>query len=594
MNLLLFLTVSAVLLGSAYWLVGRLLRRLFALSAEETTPAFTERDGLDYEPARMGTLLPQHLSAIAAAGPIVGPILAASQFGWLPAWLWILSGAVLVGGIHDFTALVASVRHRGRSIAEVVRSAMNPRAHRLFLIFILSSLEYVIIAFADVTAATFAAGAGAPEAEAPGPAVAMSSMLYLALAVAMGLTLRFTKVSPVMAKALFLPLVLGAIVAGPLLPLDPTPLIGAMRPQLFWVLVLLAYCFVAALAPLWSLLQPRGELGGWFLYVVMAVAVVGIAIGSLGGELPVHLPAFKGWSVPGTDLFGATTPLLPVLFITVACGACSGFHSIVATGTTSKQLCRETDAVPVAFGGMLIEGFLACVSLAALMVLAAPAGSPDRQYAEGIATFGAQILGVFGDVPPQVHMLLVKFALLCFATFVFDTLDACTRLARYVLMELLGWTSRRQAWIATVLVLALPLAIVLLPPLEVGGRPLPLWRAFWTIFGASNQLLAALTLLGLTMWLLKSGRAWWLTLPPAAFMMGITVWTMSLTVSPYLDLVRSDAAVPAIRHFQFAATMSLLALAVWLVAEAVVVARALRGGHRDPEPTAGSGVAVAG
>jgi carbon starvation protein len=579
MSLLVFLSVSFIILFAAYVIFGRYLTQLFHLSREQSTPAHLRRDGLDYEPARASYLLPQHFSAIAAAGPIVGPILAAMYFGWVPAWLWIIFGSILIGGIHDFTALVASVRHQGRSVAEIVRAYMNPRAHVLFLIFIWCALVYVIVAFTDVTAGTFVQAGNAKSAEAPGPAVATSSTLYLLLAFAMGLALRFTGLGPVQAKMIFLPLVAVAIVAGPWLPMD----LGRLMPgadtqqvQQVWGYILLGYCFVAAMVPVWLLLQPRGELGGYFLYIVMGVGVLGLTVGALNGSFTIQAPAFKGWNAQ--DAFGSAMPLLPILFITVACGACSGFHSIVASGTTSKQLDRETDARPVAYGGMLLEGFFACLSLATLMILAPSQqkGGADAIYANGIANFAAQLLAPLLPANVNPFAMLYQFALLCFATFVFDTLDACTRLARYVLMELFGWTSRRQAVTATILSLIVPAIAIALPRVNIDGKALPLWKVFWNIFGSSNQLLAALTLLGVTVWLARKRMAYWLTLWPAVFMMVVTLWSLVLMLPPYFAKWKSGQSIEAIHHFQFLIIVSLIGLALWLVVEAFITWRSLK------------------
>ncbi|MFH0793641.1 MAG: carbon starvation CstA family protein, partial [bacterium] len=296
MNLLVFLFMSFVVRAAAYRVIGNYLARVFALSREEGTPAHVQRDGLDYEPIRASYLLPQHFSAIAAAGPIVGPILAALYFGWGPAWLWILLGSVFIGGVHDFTALVASVRHKGRSVAEIVSRYMNRRAYILFLIFVWSALVYVIVAFADVTAGAFVQAAISSEGAAPGPAVATSSAIYLLLAVFMGLALKYTKLGPVRAKMIFLPLVAVAIIVGPYIPIDLSGIVPAGKTQQVWGYVLLGYCFVAAMVPVWILLQPRGELGGYFLYIVMIAGVVGVAIGTMTGEVSIAQPFFKGWT----------------------------------------------------------------------------------------------------------------------------------------------------------------------------------------------------------------------------------------------------------------------------------------------------------
>jgi carbon starvation protein len=578
MSLILFLAVSAAVLLLAYRIYGRILARFLQLDDAVPTPAHTKRDGLDHEPASRNWLLPQHFSAIAAAGPIVGPILAATYFGWLPAWIWILFGAIFIGGVHDLTTLVASVRHDAKSIAEVVRRYMNRRSYLLFLAFIWISLVYVIIAFADVTAGTFVQKASTADAAAPGPAVATSSILYLILSVVMGLCMRKFGLGEGKAQLIFLPLVVVAILAGPYLPFDLGALTGASRPQVLWDHVLLGYCFFAALSPVWLLMQPRGALGGYFLYVIVIVGVLGTVIGGLSGQMTIAAPAVSTAHL--FDFNGTTPPLLPILFITIACGACSGFHSIVASGTTSKQLDRETDAKPVAYGGMLLESFLACISLVTVMILAKPSGRPDLTYADGVAVFMNQ--ATFGLVSVDVAR---QFGLLCFATFVFDTLDACTRLARYVLLELTGWEGKAGMVVATLLTLAGPAVVVALPPAVVGGQQVPVWRAFWNLFGTSNQLLAALALLGVTVWLSRKGRSVWYTLVPMLFMLAMTMWSLVISVQVHVGRVAAGT-VAAVHHVEFAVVMLLAGMAVWLVAEALLLAREPRPPGSPASPVA--------
>lgn len=574
MNLLAYLALSAVVLVLAYLWMGNALARLVGLDNGRKTPAQTERDGLDHEPARWAWLLPQHFSAIAAAGPIVGPILAGTLFGWLPTWIWIILGAIFVGGVHDFLTLTASVRHGAKSIAEVVRQHMNRRSHVLFLLFVWISLIYVITAFADVTAGAFVQPAATAEAAAPGPAVATSSLVYLGLAVMMGLCLRRLQWSQRLAQLVFLPLVFGAILAGPYLPLDLAQWLPGRQAQQAWNYLLLAYCFLAALTPLWLLMQPRGALGGYFLYVVMVAGVLGIVFGSLRGDLTLAAPMVGNapWLFPADDL----RPMFPILFITVACGACSGFHAIVASGTTSKQLDCEMDARPVAYGGMLLESFFACISLAAVMILAQPSGKPDVVFADGIAQFLHQ--ATWQLLPVE---LARGFALLCFATFVFDTLDACTRLARYVLMELLGWSGRGRAVLATALTLVVPVVLVSLPPALVNGQPQALWRVFWNLFGTSNQMLAALSLLAVTVWLQRRGRGVWLALGPTLLMLTMTLWSIGLTLSGYVGRL-ARGPVPAVWHVEAGVAALLLGLAVWLVVEAGLIARRRVGRVGEP------------
>ena len=582
MMLIGFLLLSFAVLLAAYMTIGRWLARIFRLSSTPDTPAHLRRDGLDFEPIRMSALFPQHFSAIAAAGPIVGPILAALYFGWGPAWIWIIVGCIFIGGIHDFMALLASLRHQGRTVAHLVQQYMNPRAYYLFLIFLYFSLLYVIIAFTDVTAGTFVPTPNAAGA-APGPAVATSSLAYLVLALAMGLTLRHTGLSPLMAKLVFLPLVALAIIGGPYLPLDLGP-----GSQQTWGLILLGYCFVASVMPVWLLLQPRGELGGYFLYIVMAIALGGLFVGGLVGDLAIQQPFFKSWTSPAP----ASLPLLPFLFITIACGACSGFHSIVASGTTSRQITCEADTRAIGYGAMLLEGFLACISLTTVMVLTggdlAKLGKPDAIYANGIALFGAEPLKLLGIPAANVLPYLTQFALLCFATFVFDTLDACCRLARYVLMELLGWQGFMLSLVATAITLLLPVIVVLMPPPTLGGKAQPLWLVFWGIFGSSNQLLAALTLLGVTMWLRRRGYPVWLTLGPTIFMLIMTLWSLVFAINPYLELLQSGKPLEALIHLRFGITISLLFLGVWLVIEALIVW--FGPAQRDPAPDTGAAV----
>jgi carbon starvation protein len=494
----------------AYFTYGRFLRRHFGLDDRRTTPACEVNDGVDFVPAKKRFLLGQHFSAIAAAGPIVGPVLAGLWFGWLPALLWITGGAIFFGAVHDFSSLTGSVRHRAASIVEIVKDYLGPRGHLLFLVFVWLSLLYVITAFTDLTSSSFV------DAELGG-GVAMSSFLYLLIGVAMGLALTFFRLPLGIATLVFLPLVLFSIWAGPSIPLA-FPAGWFENPQKAWNIVLLAYCFIASLVPVWLLLQPRGYLGGFFLYGTLAIGLVGLF---LGGE-KIQYPAFIGW----TSEKGF--PLFPVLFVTVACGACSGFHGIVCSGTTSKQISKETDCHLVGYGGMLLEGVVALVALSTVMILAkgdALAGaSPDRIYAEGLSRF-VHHFGIPRD-------LARSFALLAFTTFIYDTLDVATRLARYIFQELTGWKNWAGKVGATLASLAVPLFCVSLKVTDPTGSAIPAWKIFWTIFGTSNQLLAGLTLMILSLWLRQSGKAWWISAIPMAFMMGMTFWSLSLLMKP--------------------------------------------------------------
>ena len=566
MSLLVILLPAAVLLAVAYRVYGGLLTRLLRLDPQAPTPAVALRDDVDYEPIPPQFLLGQHFSAIAAAGPIVGPILAGVTFGWAPALAWILIGSILIGGVHDMTALVASVRHRARSIAEVVRDHMSRRAYVLFLAFVWIALVYIVVAFTDITASSFVGRQLLENGETvSGGGIATSSLLYLALPMIMGCCMRFGRMPLWMATVVFIPLVGVAIGCGQSLPLDLAGLLGTSdaTAQKVWGVLLLGYCLVAAMMPMWLLLQPRGHLGGCFLYVMLG----GAAVGLIAGDRLVAGNAAVSWPPLSPAIAAAPWSVAPMLFITIACGACSGFHALIASGTTSKQLRRETDARPIGYGAMLLEAMVAIVSLCCVMVL--PAGdaraqqAPNFIYALGMGGF-LEILGV----PAAVG---VTFALMAFTTFVYDTLDVCTRLGRYIVQELTGLTGRTGAWLGTGLTAGVPVLFLLRPNLDAAGNPVPAWKMFWSLFGASNQLLAALTLLGVTVWLWRTRRAAWVwavTGVPTVFMYTMSTWALTTMTVPTFrgpdGFVLPADPVPWVG-------MVLLALAAVMLVEAVRV-----------------------
>lgn len=519
MSLLLIVLACAILLFIAYRVYGSVLAKLLRLDPDRKTPAVEMRDDVDYAPIEPKFLVGQHFSAIAAAGPIVGPILAGVMFGWLPALIWILVGCIFIGGVHDIGALVASVRHKARSIAEVMREHMTRRSYILFLVFVWLALVYIIVAFTDIVAGSFVGTQTLEDGRTiTGGGIAFSSLMYLMLPIVMGLLLRFTKLSLAWATIIFLPLVGVAIWSAEHVSLDLAAWLNITDAQAHkvWDVLLLAYCFAASLVPMWLLLQPRGHLGGYFLLV----ALVGGMLGLMFGGKPLHYPAFTAWTTPKGDT------LFPILFITIACGACSGFHAIIASGTTSKQLRKETDAKFIGYGSMLLEGMVAVVSLCCVMILtkeaaSALAGKPNYIYANGIGSF-LQVIGIpvaFG----------ISFGLLAFTTFVYDTLDVCTRLGRYIAQELTGWQGMAGRWFATALTAGVPLFFVVQTVTDAAGKPIPAWRVFWGLFGASNQLLAALTLVAVTVWLYRTYHArwvWWVTGLPTVWMYAMSTWAL--------------------------------------------------------------------
>jgi carbon starvation protein len=464
-------------------------------------------DGVDFVPTRPFYLLGQHFSAIAAAGPIAGPIMAGQQFGWMPSLLWIGLGVVFIGAVHDFSTLIASVRHDARSIAEVVRLQLGRPAWLAISVFIWVALIYVIVAFTDVTASTFVSGDRELEGMTmrfnPGGAVAMAAVLYLLLAIALGLVQRYLAPPLWLTTAVFVPATLAAVWAGT--QLSTVLLLDART----WSVLILAYCFVASLTPVWALLQPRGYLGGFVLYLALAAGVVGIFFGGF----EIAQPAFS--SAPPS---GPTSAMFPFLFVTIACGACSGFHGLVCSGTTSKQIERETHCTPVGYGAMLLEGFVAVIALATVMIATSAdlAGKgPGAVYGQGLGRFLAVVIGEDNLV------FAATFGAMAFSTFVFDTLDVSTRLGRYVLQELFDLQGRIAAGVATAITCGVPLLFVL------ASGP-GAYRAFWTLFGTSNQLLAGLSLLGISVWLKREGKRYWYTLYPMFFVLGITLWSLLL------------------------------------------------------------------
>ena len=581
MGILVIAAVCGVLFLLAYRVYGSLLARLLQLREDAVTPAVELRDGVDYEPIEPKFLLSQHFSAIAAAGPVVGPILAGVAFGWLPALLWIVIGSIFVGGVHDITSLVASIRHKARSIAEVVREHMTKRSYLLFLVFIWLALVYIIVAFTDVVAMSFVGRQTLEDGSVvSGGGIASSSLMYLVLPIVMGLLLRFTKLGVNLATLIFLPLVGVAIWAGQHVPIDMLAILHGLGfdsatdavAVKVWDVLLLAYCLVAGALPLWLLLQPRGHLGGYFLYVALAGCCVGILIGGLRtlfgddtGVTTVSYPAFIGW----TGVKGE--PLLPILFITIACGACSGFHCLIASGTTSKQLRKETDAKLIGYGAMVLEGMVAVISLACVMMLATGSpllgSGPNAIYANGLSRFFGQL-----GVPVALGY---SFGLLAFTTFVYDTLDVCTRLGRYIVQELTGMRGAVGRWVGTSITALVPLVLVMLPgPIDaVTGKAKPAWQVFWPLFGASNQLLAALALLGVTVWLWRTRRVawvWYVTGLPAVVMYVMSLWALCLFIRQ--DFWNKEWAYtgPSGSPVPWAA-MLLVGLAVMMLLEAIAI-----------------------
>ena len=510
MNGIFLLLGATALFAVAYFLYGRLIERVLGVDPARATPAHTRGDGVDYVPAHPAVLFGHHFASIAGAGPIVGPI-AAAYFGWGAVVLWVVLGCIFIGAVHDMVSLYLSVRHEGRSIASVIETVLGRPGKILFLVFCWSTLILVCAEFTRQVAVTFVHS----------PEVASSSLLFIALAVVFGIATNRLKVPVLAATIVFVPVMFGCIWVGTRFPLDLVAQFGltAESAQTRWTLILLAYCFLASTLPVWLLLQPRDYLNSYLLYAMMALGFLGV----FAAAPTIQLDAFAGWHAANAK--GVAQPLFPILFITIACGACSGFHALVASGTTAKQLDSERHIRPVAYGGMLLEGILAVLALIAVgrftqadlaPQLAKP--GPVALFAGGLAAFCTK----FG-IPEQAGY---TFMCLAVSAFLMTSVDTATRLARFTWQELFtGAQGRTKApnpfitpvsnmYVATGLVVAI-VALLLLGNPEAA-------KNLWNVFASANQLLAGLTLFTASLWLYKNGKAWWVTLFPMLFMLAVS------------------------------------------------------------------------
>ena len=487
-----------------------LQQRILGVDAARPTPARTLSDGIDYVPAHPAVLFGHHFASIAGAGPIVGPI-AAAYFGWGAVVAWVVLGCIFIGAVHDMASLFLSVRHEGRSIASVIETVLGRPGKLLFLVFCWSTLVLVCAEFTRQVAATFVAS----------PEVASASLLFIALAVVFGIATNRAKVPLLAATLVFVPVMFGCIWLGMKFPCDLVARFGlsAAGAQTAWTWVLIAYCFLASTLPVWLLLQPRDYLNSYLLYAMMALGFLGVFAASPA----VTLDAFLGWHAANAK--GIAQPLFPLLFITIACGACSGFHALVASGTTAKQIADERHIRIVSYGGMLLEGVLALLALLAVgsftqgdLLANLASKTPVQLFAGGLAGFCT----AFG-LPQETGY---TFMCLAVSAFLMTSVDTATRLARFTWQELCTPAARHarpaslpqkamsNMYVATGLVVALVATLLLGDPEAA--------KNLWNVFASANQLLAALTLLTVSMWLLKHHKAWWVSFAPMLFMLAVS------------------------------------------------------------------------
>jgi len=523
MNSSFLIIASLIAFILAYRFYARKITKVIGIDNSKPTPAHTMEDGVDYCPARMPVLLGHHFSSIAGAAPIIGPIVAAA-YGWGPVFVWIIIGSIFLGAVHDLSSIIVSIRHSGRSIGEVIEKYLGRSGKILFLIFCISTLILVIAVFMAVVAKTFVAA----------PATATSSFLYILLALLFSLCINKLKFSFKWTTIVFVPILFFCIWLGVLFPFT-IPREGflipginlSLSPNNFWVCILLVYIFVASVTPVWILLQPRDFLSSFLLYALIGAGIFGIIF----VHPTIQTPIFTEFNV------GKIGTLFPMLFVTVACGAISGFHSIVASGTTAKQLNQEKDAVPVGYGAMLIEGMLAIIALITAVKLSKPeylqmlkAKGPIEVFAQGIGS----CLSVF-HIPFKFGHI---FATLAVSAFALTTLDTGTRLCRFCLQEL--FTSKKKCPITKKKksidrYSATLICVILGGALALSGE----WKTIWPIFGSANQLLAAVALLAVSMWLYHTGRNIWYTVVPMIFMFTVTL--SALVVSFYENI--NDARI---------------------------------------------------
>ena len=558
MNGVVVLIIGVALLACGYIFYGRWLCKQWGVGEnKEETPAHTMQDGIDYVPAPAPVLMGHHFSSIAGAGPITGPISALKLgFGWLPCLAWIVIGGIFFGGVHDFGALFASVRHGGRSIGEIISENMSKRAKMLFLTFAYLTLILVVAAFASIVAGTFGAtftetGAVDLAASESNARVAMVSLLFIVIAIIFGFCV-YRRNAPMGIASVVGVLAIVAIIA-----------IGMVFHPIYlttkaWMWICGLYIAIASVTPVWILLQPRDYLSSFLLYAMLALAVIAVFVGH---------PSMA--SLPVVQAETCTTPVFPVLFTTIACGAISGFHSLVSSGTTSKQLDKETDAKPIAYGGMLLECVLA------VLVLCAVAGFANANGGDiGVGPtvlFGGGIAGMIDPSHGAVYSVLYTLLVLIYSSFCLTSLDTATRLARFMFQEFWldgskGETPENVTGFKKVMsnmYVATGITVVLGVLLGLNG-----YGKIWALFGSANQLLAALGLLAVATWLGNIGKNNKMFLIPMVFMLLVTICSLIINTKTQIGLITAGGADWG-PYAQVILGVLLIVLAVVLVIEGI-------------------------
>ncbi|WP_248406196.1 carbon starvation protein A [Butyrivibrio fibrisolvens] len=560
MNAAVLLIVSIAILACGYVFYGGWLAKQWGVDPKRKTPAHEFEDGMDYVPAKTPVLMGHHFSSIAGAGPINGPIQAA-VFGWVPVLLWVLIGGIFFGGVHDFGALFASLRNKGQSIGEIIDNSMGKKSKRLFLTFGYLTLLLVVAAFASIVASTFgtttAAGAAVEGATlAANESTAMISFLFIALAIVFGFFV-YRKNAPIGIASVFGVLGIVAIVA---IGLKFHPIALSYNT---WMIVIGAYILVASVTPVWILLQPRDYLSSFLLYFMIAAGVVAVIGAVITGNGNFSVPAFGDAALKGTGVF-TTGTMFPALFVTIACGAISGFHSLVSSGTTAKQLDNEKDARPVAFGSMLIECVVAVISLCAIGFVWVSAS--DGTYASPTQVFAGGLSAMIGSFAGEgAQNVMYQMLILAVSVFCLTSLDTATRLARYMLQEFVlenGQSYKDAKGVGRIVgnpIVATAITVVLGVALGLTG-----YTKIWPLFGAANQLLAALGLIAVCTWLGQVGKNNKMFFVPMVFMLVVTIVSLVQTII---------AKINAFSQTQDVWTIIQATIAVLLVVLSLVLAK---------------------
>ena len=544
MNGLTMMILAVAVLGGAYLIYGRYLAKKWGINPDSRTPAYEMEDGVDYVPADTNVVFGHQFASIAGAGPINGPIQAA-MFGWLPVMLWILLGGVFFGAVQDFASMYASVKNKGRSIGYIIELYIGKLGKRLFLLFTWLFSILVVAAFADIVAGTFNGFDANGATVSANGAVATTSLLFIAFAVGLGFYLKYTKF-PKMLNTLFaIALLVLAVGLGLAFPV--------YVPQSAWLIFVFIYVIIACVTPVWALLQPRDYLNSYLLIAMIVGSVLGICVYNPSMNLP-YFTAFKL-----TAANGSVSYLFPALFVTIACGAVSGFHSLVASGTASKQIKNEKNMLPVSFGAMLLESLLAITALIAAGFVATqeglPAGTPPQLFAQAISIFLTSI-----GLPESVCYTLITLAISAFAL---TSLDSVARVGRIAFQEFFTDDSvapENQTMLNKILTnkyFATILTLVLCYALSRAG-----YASIWPLFGSANQLLSALALIACAVFLKKTKRQGAMLWGPMVIMLGVTFTALALKITELVTALSGQFVFGNALQLVFAVLLLILGVIV--------------------------------